>query len=1062
MMRPVILLGFLLFAAVSGSAQTPTVTWGRLLGSYNGDYGQTVRTTRDGGYIVAGYTESGGGDVVGYHGNKYVDDIWVVKVSAAGMIQWQKCLGGKSVETGADIRETADGGYIVAGSTASRDCDITGHRGLDYWLLKLSATGDIQWQHTYGGDGNDYATSVDITPDGGYILGGYSNSFNADLTTNMGVFDFLIIRVDASGNQLWLKNLGSSGSDECFGIRATPDGGCVAVGVVRGGDGDVTGYHGSEDAWVIRLDNTGALQWQRCLGGSSLDNAWSVQLTQDGGYILAGGTASTDGDASGLHGGLDAWVVKLAPGGNLQWQHCYGGSKSEQGFYIQLAPDGGYFVACSAQSADGDLTCNNGYDDMWVFKTSGDGTLQWQQDVGGNNYDMAYGVEPLNDGGCILTGYSMSRDIPGWHTHTTSDGTAPDVALVRIAPPAAVSATPAVGIQATTVLCSGNPSTLTALATNFGLNVTYAWTRNGQPVGTNSPTYTAADFADGDLVTCQVTGTGRCTGSSPQASAQYTVRLNPRILTPHITITADQTVVCPCMKINFTSAVTQGGTQPAYQWYVNGLPTGEVNPFFSSTNLAPLDIVTCQYADSSGCIAGGWVYSNNIQLGVAGTTPPSVSLSASTDTICAGMPVTFRATAKNAGSKPGFQWKLNNQPVAGTADTLTLSGLANGDQITCTVQVDPNYGCASAASATSAPVRIFVETAGAPAVSIQTPSTTVCSGVPVTFTATTTHVGINPVYHWFINGVDQGAGGPTLTRSNLASGDRVSCTVTVDPLYACATAPSAVSDTLVMAVTTPLQPAVTVSVTGNGACQGSTVRFAAQVTQAGASPTYAWLVNNQPVGAGTAQFSSTSLGNGDVVTCQVTPGQETCVTSPVSSAAITVLMYPVPSVEVSPADTVVAVGSQVRLRGQVTANTASFQWDPASQLVDPQDLDPLTQPLFQDLTCLLHVTSDHGCQASGMAVIRLNRELYLPSAFTPNGDGKNDLFRIPAGTTLELREFSVYDRWGNKVFTTQDITRGWDGTWQGRQLPAGVYVYIVRGVTVKGPILHRGTVALVR
>ena len=198
-------LAVLLFFSTRLFGQAPVIQWQKTLGSYNGDYPQSVRQTSDGGYIVGGYTEGADGDMEGYHGNIVIGDLWVTKLSASGSLQWAKCLGGTYTEVNTDIRQTADGGYVLAGSSASVDCGMApNHGGLDIWLVKLSPAGDIQWQYMYGGSGNEYATSVNPTPDGGYIIGGYTSSSDGQVTgfhpNGSYSFDWWIIKVDASGN----------------------------------------------------------------------------------------------------------------------------------------------------------------------------------------------------------------------------------------------------------------------------------------------------------------------------------------------------------------------------------------------------------------------------------------------------------------------------------------------------------------------------------------------------------------------------------------------------------------------------------------------------------------------------------------------------------------------------------------------------------------------------------------------------------------------------------------------------------------------------------------------
>lgn len=274
------------------------------------DIAQSIRQTADEGYIVAGCTQSNDGDVAGNHGSY---DYWIVKLSNTGSIQWQKTLGGAGNDYAYSIEQTADEGYIVAGYTSSNNGDVTGFHGFeDYWVVKLTSTGTIEWQKTLGGTGFDQAYSIKQTADGGYVIAGYSDSYDGDVTGNHG-YDYWIVKLTSTGIIEWQKTIGGTGTDYARSVEQTTDGGYIVAGYAESINGDVTGNHGSYDYWVIRLSNTGVIQWQKTLGGNGVDFANSIQQTTDGGYIVAGYSNSTNQDVTGNHGSRDYWVVKLAP-----------------------------------------------------------------------------------------------------------------------------------------------------------------------------------------------------------------------------------------------------------------------------------------------------------------------------------------------------------------------------------------------------------------------------------------------------------------------------------------------------------------------------------------------------------------------------------------------------------------------------------------------------------------------------------------------------------------------------------------------------------------------------
>jgi hypothetical protein len=165
-----------------------------------------------------------------------------------------------------------------------------------------------------------------------------------------------------------MKCLGGSGSDNISCVQQTSDGGYIVAGSSNSINGGIEGNHGSSDIWVVKLKGSGKREWQKCLGGSSYESATSIQQTSDGGYIVAGFTSSNDGDITGNHGLTDAWVVKLDDSGNLNWQKCLGGTDEDRAHSIQETSDGGYILAGSSESDDGDLTGNHGRSDYWVIK----------------------------------------------------------------------------------------------------------------------------------------------------------------------------------------------------------------------------------------------------------------------------------------------------------------------------------------------------------------------------------------------------------------------------------------------------------------------------------------------------------------------------------------------------------------------------------------------------------------------------------------------------------------------------------------------------------------------
>jgi hypothetical protein len=414
-----ILLGSFVFS------QAPTIQWQKALGGSGDDRARAIQQTIDGGYITAGYSKSNNGDVTGHHGNLTYADMWVVKLQANGSLQWQKNYGGSNEDQATDVKQTTDGGYIIAGYTVSNDGDVKSNHGSDdFWILKVDNAGRIQWQKTFGGTDYEVAGSIQQTVDGGYIVAGTTYSVNGDVTGNRGGGDFWVIKLDANGNIMWQNTYGGSYDDAAHSIQQTTEGGYIIAGETRSTSGQVKNNHGGVDFWVIKLNANGQLVWQNTYGGSKDDEAYSVKQTPDGGYIVAGVTFSNDGNVKGLHGiQNDYWVIKIDAKGSLQWQRALGGTRPDAAFGVSVAQDGSYLVAGEAYSHDGDITGNHGSYEDWVVNLNNAGNIIWQLALGGSGGDGAFDIQQNKDGSYIVTGFSGSNDgdVRGFHVGFFSD-----------------------------------------------------------------------------------------------------------------------------------------------------------------------------------------------------------------------------------------------------------------------------------------------------------------------------------------------------------------------------------------------------------------------------------------------------------------------------------------------------------------------------------------------------------------------------------------------------------------------------------------------------------------
>ena len=351
--------------------------------------------------------------------------------SQAPDIEWQNTIGGSNTDDLYSIEQTADGGYILGGfSSSPLSGDKTeGYIGFhDYLVIKTDSIGNIQWQNTIGGVGNDdlYITE---TSDGGYILGGSSNSeISADKTEESnGGYDYWVIKLNEVGSIEWQNTIGGGLDDKLYSLNETTDEGFILGGYSLSGiSGDKSEANkGGADYWVIKIDSTGNIIWQKTIGGSESDVLYSVQCTLDGGYILFGTSISgISGDKTepsilspfGTNTD-DYWVVKVDSSGNIQWQNTIGGNSTDRAGNIVRTMGGGYIIGGYTDSGlSGDKSEPLiGIRDFWIIKLNGSGNIEWQNSIGGTNDDGSYGVYISNtsDEGCIVGGasqYGISYD----------------------------------------------------------------------------------------------------------------------------------------------------------------------------------------------------------------------------------------------------------------------------------------------------------------------------------------------------------------------------------------------------------------------------------------------------------------------------------------------------------------------------------------------------------------------------------------------------------------------------------------------------------------------------
>lgn len=430
------LLIVFLFSFMSAWPQAPTKDWDRTFGGTSVDQLLSFSQTTDGGFVLGGTSNSIiGWDKTGYKG---IYDYWIVKTDSIGVKQWDGTYGTSGSDVMAVVKQTYDGGFILGGSSSTginQDKTDTSRGNMDYWIVKVDSVGNLLWDVTIGGSDYDGLSDIAVTNDHGYILGGSSRSgiSGEKSDTSRGTAcalcnDYWIVKLDSNGTIEWDKTYGGKLKDDCQKIIQTSDGGYLAGGFSYSGvTGDRTqpGW-GDMDYWIVKMDANGNKQWDKRYGGTGKDYFWDVIQSNDGGYLMGGGSGSgATGDKCEPSRGLeDFWAVKIDSSGEMEWNKTFGYNSWDYIQSVQQTSDGGYLLGGGSESNVGgeksedlkiqDQDPGQG-ENFWVVKVDARGKKLWDKTVGSFNgtpaqsfyREEAYGrAYQTKEGGYIVGGSS--------------------------------------------------------------------------------------------------------------------------------------------------------------------------------------------------------------------------------------------------------------------------------------------------------------------------------------------------------------------------------------------------------------------------------------------------------------------------------------------------------------------------------------------------------------------------------------------------------------------------------------------------------------------------------
>jgi len=349
--------------------------WSKTYGGSKDDRGQAIIQTLDGGYAITGYAMSDDGD--GSNNNGFHDN-WILKLNAQGNLEWEKSFGFSGHDHSYDLVQTTDGGFFFVGflditsaladGTYYKGNSLTRHGVGEFWGTKIDASGNLEWRSYYGGTNNDRAHAVVEADDGGFVMAGFSESEDFDISQSRGSYDFWVVKITMTGELVWERSFGGTGIEIAYDIAKTDNNSYLITGHTFSTDQDIASHNGEADSWLIHVNDQGHLIWENTYGGSLFDAAQSVKSISDNQILIAGNAKSDPLGEIPNSGENDMWIAKTDLQGQLLWQKTFGGSALDFGFDALEDQEQNLILVGSSDSPDFQGLDNKGGTDLIVIK----------------------------------------------------------------------------------------------------------------------------------------------------------------------------------------------------------------------------------------------------------------------------------------------------------------------------------------------------------------------------------------------------------------------------------------------------------------------------------------------------------------------------------------------------------------------------------------------------------------------------------------------------------------------------------------------------------------------